>query len=481
MPTRRESRHFVWAGILATVLLLVTGPYLPAASVLANDNHDWAQFQRDETRSGVTTAAAPAAAPGLSWYRHTWHSGLTGIEVPAVVANGVAYVHAGNGLWAFNAVTGETVWQQEIPGSAGLQTSTPACGGGKLFIATSDGCIRAYDAQNGVAVWSRKISNVVLQCPITYCDGRIYVGQGGAGGKYNSYFCIGADDGSPVWEYSSETVGYLWSGASIVGGYIVFANHDAVLTSLDRRTGRFVDGLDLHILEQDAGKARASVTYGDGFVYTTSESGLHSGYIWKVGYDPATGHFDSAVGWRNPIGFSTSTPAVYEGRVYVGEGEHGTEGSLVCLDDTNGAVIWRYRAPGGVKSSPALSVQGEQVFIYFHTSMPDGEVYCLRGDGALAWQWDPPHDRAYILQGVSLAGGQLFLGTCSGYLYCLDDGASPWDINKDGVMNVLDMESIGNCFAQTGDAGWLRQDVNKDGRIDVLDMSMAGSNWSDLT
>jgi outer membrane protein assembly factor BamB len=459
--------------VIVTMMGLLTG-----AAARADENDEWPQFQRDEVRSGTTTTTAPTDTPALNWYRHTWNAGAVGIEVPAVLANGMAYIHAGNGLWAFDAVTGETVWQQDIPGPATLQTSTPAYGEGKLFIATFDGYIRAYDALNGDSLWARHISDVILQCPITYFKERIYFGQGGSGGDPNSYFCLNTD-GKTVWEYSSKTVGYLWSGASIIGDFIVFTNHDAVVSSLDCHTGKLVDTLDLHHLEPDAGKARASVTYHDGFIYTTSESGLHSGYIWKVGFDTVNGLFMPEMGWHNPIGFSTSTPVIYKDLVFVGEGEHGTAGSLVCLDDAKGTVIWKYPVPGGVKSSPALSVQGEKLYIYFHTSMDDGNIYCLRKDGTPAWQWDPPDDTGYILQGVSLADGQIFLGTCSGYLYCLDDGSRRWDINKDGKTDVFDLIATGRCFGENGDAGWLRQDIKQDGIIDVFDMIIIGNHWGD--
>jgi outer membrane protein assembly factor BamB len=466
------------ACILVVILWAVAICFFPGAIARAGEGQDWSQFQRDETRSGVTTDTVPTTAPSLNWYRYTWNSGSVGLEVPAVLADGIAYVHAGNGLWAFKAITGETVWQQTVTGSATLQTSTPAYGDGKLFIATFDGYIRAYDALTGASLWEREISNVILQCPITYYDGRIYFGQGGTGGDFNSYFCLDGD-GNTIWEYSSETVGYLWSGASIIGDFIVFANHDAVLTSLNRHSGQFVDSLDLYSLEADAGKARASVSYHDGFVYTTSESGMYSGYIWKIGFDGASGQFLPAAGWHNPIGFSTSTPVVHNGRVFVGEGEHGATGSLICLNDADGEILWQYDVPGGVKSSPALSLQGGEEYIYFHTSMNDGNIYCLRGDGTLAWQWDPPGDSAYILQGVSLGYGQVFLGTCSGCLYCLDDGSRPWDINKDGLVDVSDLVITGGLFGGSGEPGWLRQDINDDGVIDVADLVIIGSHWED--
>lgn len=409
--------------VAITVSLLIIAwlfSALPVPISAGAGSSGWTQYQGDAVRSGITTDLAPVETPLLSWSRYTWNSGSTGIESPSIISGDIIYTHAGNGLWAFDTLSGEIVWHQEVPGTASLQTSTPACGDGKVFIATGDGYIRAYDALLGTGLWSVKISDVILQCPVTFHEDRIYIGQGGSGGSTNSYFCLDTD-GNIVWEYSSETVGYLWSGASVVGDYIVFANHDAILTCLNRHNGTRVDSLDLDTLEDYAGKARASVSYHDGYVYTTSEAGLYSGYIWKIGFNPESGKFNPESGWHNPVGFSTSTPVVYDGKVYVGKGEHGTGGSLVCLDDASGEVLWSYAVEGGVKSSPILSIREEGPYIYFNVSMDDGSLCCLRQDGSLAWSWNPPGDDAYILQGVSLAAGQIYLGTCSGYLYCLEE------------------------------------------------------------
>ena len=221
-----KSRSMLGCCLIAAVLVITMVPVVRAD---AGDAEEWPQFQRDAVRNGVTWASPPVEIPSLNGYRHTWNAGTTGIEVPIIVAEGIAYCHAGNGVWAFDAVTGQTIWQVNVPGTASFQTSTPAWGSGKLFIATFDGYIRAYDAYTGAALWNNKISNVLLQCPLTCYEGMLYIGQGGSGGVSNSYFCLNSSNGSIEWEYASETVGYLWSGASVIGDYIVFANHDAIL------------------------------------------------------------------------------------------------------------------------------------------------------------------------------------------------------------------------------------------------------------
>jgi outer membrane protein assembly factor BamB len=469
----RCSKLLALVAILLIIALAV--PYGGVQPISAQSSTDWPQFQKDEINSGKTTDRAPTSCLGMTWSQFTYHSGGIGIEVVPIIAGGTVYVYAGDGLWAFDKKSGEPLWQKSITGHGGLQTSTPAYGDGRIFVATFDGYLFAVDVLTGDELWGKQVSQRGFQCPITYYDHKIYVGEGGTGGETNSYYCLDTD-GNILWEYSAPTVGYLWCGAAMIGDYLVFGNVDAVLTSVNKNSGVPVDELDLKGIRPDAGMIRASVTYHNGYVYNTSEAGCDKGFIWKTGFDAATGEFLSQE-WSIPIGFSTSTPVVHEGQIYVGQGEHGFPGSLICLDDATGEVTWSYPVEMGVKSSPALSLGEDGVYIYFTIAQTDGLAYCLRGDGTLAWGWDPP-DEGYILQGVAISDGAVFLGTSGGYLYCLES-CPDWDVNEDGNIDILDVVRVGLHWGETGTPDWIREDVNDDGSIDILDVAVIGLHWGE--
>ena len=57
-------------------------------------------------------------------------------------------------------------------------------------------------------------------------------------------------------------------------------------------------------------------------------------------------------------------------------------------------------------------------------------------------------------------------------------GYAVWDVNKDGVVNVLDMILISQHYGETGTLGWIREDVNNDGIINVLDTILVGQHLS---
>jgi hypothetical protein len=45
---------------------------------------------------------------------------------------------------------------------------------------------------------------------------------------------------------------------------------------------------------------------------------------------------------------------------------------------------------------------------------------------------------------------------------------SPWDVNQDGTVNVLDLTLITKDFGETGTPGWVREDVHADGIVNKI-------------
>jgi len=383
---------------------------------------DWPCFQGDVANSGLTTDDLPTDPQIL------WSVDLQRIDVTPIIASDQVYVLADNGtLWALDKVTGDTVWKAQMDGWV-FQTSTPALAGDRIFAATDSGWLAAFDAQTGEELWARRLTEKRFEVPITFFDGRVYLGEGSGYGRGEKRYFAFDEDGDEVWNHSKKTTGFMWCGACIAGDYMVYGSNDGRLLSVDRNTGNLADLLDLadaskiDFAASDPGRIRASVSYKDGFVYTTSEFSAERGYAWKVGFDENAGTFEN-FGWSSPVGFSTSTPAVYGGRVYLGVGEHGYPGALACLDDATGEVIWSYPVEAGVKSSPVISVAEEYPRIVFTAARVDGSIYCIEDDGIeprLVWRFDPPDD-GYILAGAAVSDGRVYFGTEKGFLYCLSD------------------------------------------------------------
>lgn len=389
-----------------------------------SDADDWDQFQSGFYHNGVTESPGPDENPGIKWK----YDAGSAIDVPSVVSDGVVYTMSANGMVrAIDIETGDLIWSNETS-SGSLQSSTPAYGDGRLFVATFDGDLWCFDADEGTLLWNKHVTDGNFECPITYCDHKIYIGDGLEGSVTTKYYYCYDEDGTFRWKYAADnSAGFLWTGASAVDGHLVYATPEGVLTSLNADSGGIIDEkslkTDFSFSRSDAGRFRSSVSYSDGYVYTTSEYSPKAGYCYKIKFNDDGTFSDD--GWSTFIGFSTSTPSVVDGRVYVGEGEHGYTGTLYCLDDTDGSVVWKVDTDAGIKSSPAVSVGGSQVRVFFTSAEDDGELYCIDSDGKTLWTFNAPGDDSYVLQGAVLSGEYVFYGSDAGYLYCIEGNDEP--------------------------------------------------------
>ncbi len=441
------------------------------AGVSAAD--DWHQFQKDAMNIGATSNAAPRSDPELVWSAFTHTSEWSGgIDVPPIIAGDFVYIYDVNGtLQAFNKTDGTLIWRNET--SVGFQGSTPAYGNGKIFVASSAGDMYAFDAATGEELWKKHATDRDFKCPVMYHDHKIYVGEGLSGGVRTKYYYCYDDSGNELWKHATDdTAGFLWCGASVVENYLVYPVHEGRLMSVYIENGTLRDEVDLKsglsFSRSDLGRIRASVSYHDRYVYTTSEKSQATGYVWKVGFED--GRFVDH-GWSSLIGFSTSTPVIHGGRVYVGQGGHEhPSGNLTCLNDSNGDLIWRYTVPKGVKSSPALSIGDDGAYIHFTTAMSGGSLYCLQDCGSfatLAWEYNPPDD-GYILQGAAISDGFVYFGTDGGYVYCIGRRG---DLNQDGSVTAADA-GIALQMAVGAVSALGMGDMNGDGRVTSLDALM---------
>ena len=447
--------------ILSVILMISVMP-LSAAALDSN----WHQFQKNEINIGVTCSPSPTEDAELAWSAFTYGSEMgNGIDVTPIIAGDMVYIYAANGsIWAFDKTNGDLMWKNETTEGM-LQTSTPAYGDGKIFVAANSGDLFAFNATTGDELWNVNVTDGNFECPITYFDHKIYIGEGLGGGVTTKYYYCYCDNGTRLWSHATEnTAGFLWCGASVVADYLVYATHEGKLISLYKENGTLTDEVDLtsdlSFSRSDLGKVRASVTYHDGYVYATSEKGQSVGYVFKVGFNNGTFIDD---GWSTANGFSTSTPVVYDGKVYVGQGEHGFTGNLTCLNDSTGEIIWSYFIDAGVKSSPAIAIQDGKPYIYFTGAKMDGALYCLNANGTLAWEYNPP-DKGYILQGAAISGGFVYFGTDAGYIYCLKERPLSTIYVPDDyptIQEAVNNASIGNTIIVRDGTYIENVDVNK--------------------
>ena len=429
--------------IVVLVALALTMPAAVSAT-------DWQQFQKDEIHTGYTADTAPIRYPVMAWNYSTSGGGWSGIDTTPIVADGKVFALNYRGyLYAFNATTGDSPWNVLCNADVGqFELAVPAYHDGIVYAATSGGAadvghgrVTAVHADNGSIREMMDLSGGAdgfqLNTPVTYADNRIYVGswKGGTTTTNDSgtYFCLNASNVSDViWSRTADyNTGYYWAGSAIIGHYIVYGCDRSNITCLDKETGALIDYINVSAAYGlNAKEIRSSIVWNDVYdrIYFTSKGG----YAFALGFDQTTGHFIPADKWSAYIGYSTSTPAVYDGRLYVGKGCFGSTGKVYCLSESDGSEVWSTPNLGGVQASPALSVVNGRKFVYFTINNDNGSAYCLEDLGSTyttQWIWNPPHpDDQYILQGMAISDGIVYFGTDAGYVYALKSGLEQFDI-----------------------------------------------------
>jgi len=456
------------AAILIAIIVAVVS-ITPIASA-----SDWQQFQKDEIHTGYTADTAPISDPVMAWNYSTSGGGWSGIDTTPIVADGKVFALNYQGyLYAFNATTGAYIWDVLCnEGEGQFELAVPAYHDGIVYAATSGGAanvghgrVTAVHADSGLiremVDLSAGADGFQLNTPVTYADNRIYVGswKGDTTTTNDSgtYFCLKANDVSDViWSRTADyNTGYYWAGSAIIGRYLVFGDDRSNVTCLDKETGALIDHINVsETCGLNAKEIRSSIVWNDvnDRIYFTSKGG----YAFALGFDQTTGHFIPTDHWNTSIGYSTSTPVVYDGRLYVGQGGFGNNGKVYCMSESDGSAIWSTPNLGGVQASPALSVVNGRKFIYFTINNDNGSAYCLEDLGSTyttQWIWNPPYpDDQHILQGMVISDGMVYFGTDEGYVYALKSGLEQFDIPIYNGMNliavplILDDTSLGAVF-----------------------------------
>jgi outer membrane protein assembly factor BamB len=406
---------------------------------------DWPLFQTDLYNSGITTDRAPVQLPDdtESWSTYTYGvPGSYGIDSETIVVGDLVYALTQGAVFAVDRNTGEINWTSEIVEGITAPLGTCAYGNGKIFVGAF-GQLYAFDALTGQELWNETISSenidfVQINTPLTYDNGRIYFGEWyGYGETSRKYYCYN-EDGTERWSLSSggET-GYYWAGASIIGNYLVYCGDNGNITSVNKYEGYVVDEINSKDVFGIPDGARTDIRSAISFdpetrrLYALTEGG----YCISLKINE-NGTFDTSDVKKSLVGSGTSTPAVYGGRVYVGTGKFGPGGTFCCLNASDLSEIWNYTPNGGVQASPAISTAYDdgdgEIYIYFTTNIENGTLYCLKDyagntEPDVQWYYQPPvEENEYTLHGVTIKDGRLFYGNDRGYLFGLAEW-NPWD------------------------------------------------------
>lgn len=455
--------------VLITVLVSCT----PAVA------SDWNTFLMDNSNSGITPDDAPVTTPENSV---SWATQVGYVNTAPLIVNDIIYVASRENLSAVNKITGDVIWQSSMHNIDII--GNPAYGNNIIFVPTSGtGQVFAFDANTGEELWNLSLSSTkYLISPIKYEDSKIYFGGCNNWGGDNGIFYCYDENGNELWRHTpSDDSGYYYTGAALIGDYVVFGNSKENIASFYKSNGAPVNQINVTSLWGDytPDLMRSSITYSEENerLYFTSKSG----YCFALGFNPVTGNFKEADKARALIGVTTSTPVICNNRVYVGSGKvldpSAGSGSLFCLNGTDLSEIWKF-TPGEdatFQASPAISTRyldvDGSIYIYITSNTIDGSLYCLRDfegntNPILRYRYAPSDTtKEFALGGPAISDGRVYYGNCKsttgGYLFglateeSLDSDTEDWnpwnDIESKGIPDgsfttLPEVISAYNCF-----------------------------------
>jgi len=239
-------------------------------------------------------------------------------------------------------------------------------------------------------LWKFKTAGRVFSSPVV-AEGVLYTGS-------NDHYihAIDARKGSELWKF--ETGANVTSTPAISPGSLFVLSLDGNAYCLDTRTGK------LKWKFKTGGESRMSAPG----LYGLEPSGEVTPDVWD---------------------FFLSSPAVDDGRVYFGSGDH----YIYALGANTGQLVWKYEASDVVHSSPAIA-NGK-----LYIGCWDGTLYALNAkDGHLVWKVQTGKDPSRFMEGipgsVAIANGVLVFGSRDNNIYAFDanSGKQLWKQSNDG-------------------------------------------------
>lgn len=168
-----------------------------------------------------------------------------------------------------------------------------------------------------------------------------------------------------------------------------------------------------------------------------------------------------------------SSPAVWNGRVYIGEGLHyDANTSLYCLDLNSGHVIWSFQTGSHTESSPTVD-SGK---VYFGAG--DDGIYCLDAITSEV-QWRFPD--AHVDGGPLVVGDYVYFG--SGYTYdgiiCVsaEDGQLIWRREFPAPVWGAPAFWAGRLYIGIGNGNFNESDPEPFGEVCCLDPTDGRDIW----
>jgi len=300
----------------------------------------------------------------------------------------------------------------------GVSVASPAVADGKVYVGTNDKKVYCLDADTGNQIWNYSTDDGVYLSSPAVADGKVYINEA------DEVLCLDAGTGSQIWSYTS---GGGWSSPAVADGKVYVGSN----------------GNKMYCLDAGTGSELWSYTTGDS---VKSSPAVVNGKVYIGSADGNVYCLDADTGselWSYTTGdLVISSPAVVNGKVYIGS----ADGNVYCLNADTGTKIWNYNPCCVHFSSPAVAY--EKVYIGGYC---DGKVYCLDADtGSKIWSYTTGNS---IWSSPAIANGKVYIGSNDHKVYCLfaETGSQIWSYPTGNAVISSPAVADENVYVGSGD------------------------------
>ena len=406
----KEHKHFNMRRLLTVVLMLALVLSTAATgyaadlteSVCENPDPgkviktDWTNFRGNNTHNAVTKNPVPtkASEAALLWATKSGTGyGAQAVGSPILV-DGYLYYNQGKTINKMDAISGERVASAPMVNNSSFSIVPPTYADGKIFVGLAGGIVQAFDAKTLKSLWvyTDKLGGQP-NCPITYYDGYVYTGFWNSETRDANFVCLSVKDENTKktneakkakWTYTSKG-GFYWAGAYVCKNFVLVGTDDgdsayteqtSNLLSLDPKTGALLDkksGLNADI--------RSNVSYDkttDRYYFTSKGGSFYAAKVSAKGKITDLKELDLG-------GMSTSTPAIYNGRAYVGVSGPGQFAkynghNITVVDLKTWKIAYRAYTMGYPQTSGLVYTGAGDgyTYVYFFENMTPGKLRYIK-------------------------------------------------------------------------------------------------------
>ena len=419
---------------------LTTDPNAPKS----NFDSAWPAFAGGKANGSVVEVPTPSGAAESAWDEPVdIKGGAKGVSDLLIIDGNICAVKGGR-IVLIDSETGKKELASCSIGANIGYFCRPAYKDGYLVVPFEDGSLGIFvldkkDGQYSIACRyktpSLGIKDTQALTSVTISGGKAYAGFTVVDGSEGALVCVDLASGKVDWttdkkkSETNENEGYYWAGAAASGDDIIIGNESGKVALIDGSNGKELSSVSVGTPVRSGIIAIEVGENGDGTYLAVSRD---NGTLYKIRRSG-----DKLTLEGKPVAFaaiSTSTPAVSNGLAYVCGMDSEGYGTLSVIDLSTMSVKKSIRADKGEsKSTPLVSVQGNDTYVYFTCNALPGGVYAYKlGDDAAQMIFTPDAKyREYCTASIICdEKGNLYYANDSGRLFKLA-GAESWRVAFD--------------------------------------------------